>query len=487
MKKHIIVIRNDQIGDMALSSPLFQKIKEVWPDSILTVIASSISLQLAKLIVPVDHCILDFKQTFRTTLIKSLLFTVKELKKLNIDMIIFARMDPFYVYAAFFAGIKVRVGDKNNVLLNPLLTQKVNVCWNDFSKHEVDQQIRLLSFFTNNLSVPQVSFLEENEKEKNFLDCWELKSHHYIVIHASYGKGNRAWFPQRYANLIDKIIDEGKYKVALTGAGDDHLISDVIEKSTKNSFVNLVGKTSISELLYTIKHAELVIGAETGPLHLAAMFRRPIISISPTKYTRSFRWGPFATNHVVVKKNSQCNLICNTYRNQCDKPYCIDSIKVEEIFQSIEYLLNQHIFPKNRVMYWLKTNASIAIHVTQLEDEMINDLKLLVELLDKAGITNSIVSTNKSLSSTLHEHFNDVSVASIFNIRFWVNMFAIKHLTVWHFNDNSLKIWAMLIKKIVSLRIDVEPLVVISKFKQPNTVKSLLQEYINYSNLLSQK
>ena len=128
MKKHIIVIRNDQIGDMALSSPLFQKIKEVWPDSILTVIASSISLQLAKLIVPVDHCILDFKQTFRTTLIKSLLFTVKELKKLNIDMIIFARMDPFYVYAAFFAGIKVRVGDKNNVLLNPLLTQKVNVC-----------------------------------------------------------------------------------------------------------------------------------------------------------------------------------------------------------------------------------------------------------------------------------------------------------------------------------------------------------------------
>ena len=66
-------------------------------------------------------------------------------------------------------------------------------------------------------------------------------------------------------------------------------------------------------------------------------------------------------------------------------------------------------------------------------------------------------------------------------------MFAIKHLTVWHFNDNSLKIWATLIKKIVSLRIDVEPLVVISKFKQPNTVKALLQEYMNHANLLSQK
>ena len=83
-----------------------------------------------------------------------------------------------------------------------------------------------------------------------------------------------------------------------------------------NKCFNLAGKTSVKQLKSLIKHAELVIGTDTGPTHMAAAFSRPVVSISPTKYVKPLRWGPFQSPHAIVGKPQNCSLVCNPHHCQ---------------------------------------------------------------------------------------------------------------------------------------------------------------------------
>ena len=388
--------------------------------------------------------------------------------------------------AAAFAGIKIRVGDKNNLLLNPLLTHKINICWNDFTKHEVTQQLRLLSPFTSDISPQKPQFKCEKKAETELLKKHNLLNTKYIVMHPSYGKGNRAWPPEKYAQLINLLLTQSPYKVVLTGTKKDLEISDQIETNTPQKPINLVGHTNLPELFYLIKNAILVLGAETGPLHMAAMLNRPIVSISPTKYTRSFRWGPFSTHHIVVKQNAQCPLVCNTYKTECTESYCLDPIQVQEVYQSIEFLMNHDTFPKNQWRYWIQTNATFAIQINNLNKPQLDQIKNLVSLMENEKINYVITSTNTSIKKELLTHFKNVQVASMFNIKFWVNTLASHTITVWHFTKKENRLWATLIQHLVSLKIDLKPLTIYDTLNH-NDIQSLLTTYRQAFKALSQE
>ena len=108
---HIAVLRNDVLGDVALSCPLFTKIKQQWPHATLTVIVQEVTAPLLTLHPAVDHIITDYRQTHRASFPILLNTIVSALKKQQFDMIFFPKMDALYVWAAFLAKIPCRVGD----------------------------------------------------------------------------------------------------------------------------------------------------------------------------------------------------------------------------------------------------------------------------------------------------------------------------------------------------------------------------------------
>lgn len=479
--KHIIVLRNDQIGDTCLSAPMLQKIKDIWPESKLTVISSVVASHVVDLLSCVDQIILDFKENKQSRL--SLFQLTAELKKLNADMIFFSKMDPDYIIAAKLAKIQIRVGDKNNVLMSPLLSHKISICWHDFSKHEADQQLRLLSLFNSSLDIPEIKFKEDKKIQKSLFQTYFNKKE-YIVVHPSFGKGNRALTAIQYKQIIELIIEKGCFDIVITGTNKDMNFIREMKLERIPSVINLVGELSIKQLYFVLKYASVFIGAETGPMHLASILKKKIINISPTKYTRSFRWGPFNTSHVIVKNNQSCDLVCNTYKNNCKENFCINSILATDVVKAVDFLLENSHFPKDPLVYWIKTNSTINV---VLNSDNVKDIELvnnLIEKFSKNFIQYKIIIASKKVNIDAIKNKSELQISYLKNIRFWVSFLARQQSPIVHYFGPRNVVWNWIIKKLVALKVDVEPLIV-TKINIDKPLIEIFSDYIKESKLLS--
>lgn len=91
----------------------------------------------------------------------------------------------------------------------------------------------------------------------------------------------RRWPVERYAELAEKFIIEG-YSIVLAGGKDD---SWVLPYFQNLNVVNLIGKTSLIELLQIFNHSHLVVSHDTGPLHMATLTQTPILALFGPTYS----------------------------------------------------------------------------------------------------------------------------------------------------------------------------------------------------------
>tara|TARA_A100001015_G_scaffold319646_1_gene443195 strand:- start:92 stop:802 length:711 start_codon:yes stop_codon:yes gene_type:complete len=230
--------------------------------------------------------------------------------------------------------------------------------------------------------------------------------------------------------------------------------------------------------------SQCVIGSETGPLHLAALIQKKIVSISPTKYTMSFRWGPFNTDHVVIKKPQECPLTCHTYRRVCTQDYCVDSIQVSDVMQATEFILNHNHFPKHHLYYWFKTNATIAIHIEDCDPITLECLDTISTLLQEGDIQWFICTSSKSVYMHLSSLYPNIMYAIRFNLVAWIKAFSHSNVTVWHSLGYLPAIWRVLLQKMIAFNIDKEP-VYIRTQKRFESLSKLLDMYISTARRLS--
>ncbi len=116
--------------------------------------------------------------------------------------------------------------------------------------------------------------------EKNLVERFAI-GEDYIVINPAASKLERSWQEEKYAMLIDWLTVKHKLKVILTGGVADFELKMAkhICDLTQNKPLNLVGKTSLSELAVVLKSAQLVVAPDTGPAHIANAVGTPVIGL----------------------------------------------------------------------------------------------------------------------------------------------------------------------------------------------------------------
>ena len=486
----ICIVRNDKLGDVLLTCPMIHAVKTLWPSSEVTVIVSELTYPVVSRLSTVDHVIIDYRQQFRVSSLTLIKKVTEALNEQSFDYIFFAHMDPLYVFGAYLAGIKNRVGDANNLILSRFISKKVPISWHDFTKHEIEQQMRLLEPFLNEnvpFKHPEFIFEEKLEQEVATLLTSQAIENGYIVIHPSYGEGNRGWSAQDYAKLIDLIQTQTSHQVVITGSDSEQDIADVIMELTQTSPINLVSKTTVEQLFGLVKGCNCIIGAETGPVHMATLCKRPVISISPTKYIKPFRWGPFGTNHVVIKNNKKCDLICHTYKQNCEEDFCLNSITVNDVFSATRFITEQETFPKNQLYYWFKTSGTVAILLDDLSNEEIVETTLpsIISLLNQENIRWFLCTTKPIVKDTLSNLYSDIFFAKKTQISKWVKQFCVTDVTVIHTLSEPQSLWIESIKKFIALKIDKEP-VVVNQTESFSSIRELLDYYLQTAQRLSQ-
>ncbi len=114
----------------------------------------------------------------------------------------------------------------------------------------------------------------------------------YVLLAPSASHTERVWLPERYAALVNYCQSKGM-KVVVTGSPAQREIdlANQIGEMTQVSITNLAGKTSLKVLLALCKHARVVIGPDSGTLHMATTQQTPAIGLYA--HSNPLRTGPY--------------------------------------------------------------------------------------------------------------------------------------------------------------------------------------------------
>ncbi len=118
----------------------------------------------------------------------------------------------------------------------------------------------------------------------------------FVLLNPGAGWGSKQWPPERYGAVGKALAKDGVLSLVNFGPGEDTLAKQV---ESASGGAAKPASSSITQLISLTRRASLFIGGDTGPLHLAAALKIPVVAIfGPTDPARN---GPFGTRNVVLR------------------------------------------------------------------------------------------------------------------------------------------------------------------------------------------
>lgn len=117
-----------------------------------------------------------------------------------------------------------------------------------------------------------------------------------LLIHPGAGWGSKRWPADRYGAVAEDFVLRGGVSLVSAGPGEEALAASVVEHARGQA---IAVPCTIAQLIALTRRVSLVIGGDTGPMHLACALQRPVVGIyGPTDPKRN---GPYGTPYVVLR------------------------------------------------------------------------------------------------------------------------------------------------------------------------------------------
>lgn len=287
--KRICIFRTDGIGDMILTLPMVNIIKEINPDVEIHIIIAEKTSPL------LENQPLIKKFYFIENIVKLPCF----LKDRKFDIIFFPRPKPKEVIASFIARVPLRVGSAYRYY-SFLLNHRVKEHRKYGKKSEAQHNVNLISSITGeNYKISLIPPVVHNELLSQIATKYKLPSN-YIIIHPG-GAGSAPKLPIKKFIELSKIINEKYLKqIILTGNETEFEFTHSISEAVPSA-INLCGKTTLNELIAIISNSEGIVANSTGVIHIAASFNKKIIGFYPNSPNmNSTRWGPISDKKIIL-------------------------------------------------------------------------------------------------------------------------------------------------------------------------------------------
>jgi len=118
----------------------------------------------------------------------------------------------------------------------------------------------------------------------------------FIILNPGAGWGAKRWPAERYGQVAKELAKDGFSSLINYGPGEEDL-AVAVETSSAGAARKI--SCSISELIALTRRACAFIGGDTGPMHLAAALKIPVVAVfGPTNPARN---GPYATQSMVLR------------------------------------------------------------------------------------------------------------------------------------------------------------------------------------------
>jgi len=305
------------LGDAVMATPAIENIIKSNTNSQIVIFGSFVSTKLFKEHPNVKEIIIDDSKN-EGNRYKNLFRSARSIGK--VDMAFSFRKNFTTKFLLFFINAKQKFIYKR--FDKKLNTHQV-IRYNDFINR---------SLFTDS----------KPEKLKIYLSSTKEKNHKKILglnPGATYGSAKR-WYPKEFAKVAIALSQIYDIKI-FGGPGETEIALDIeksLEKEGIKNFENLAGKTSVEELISNISALDLFITNDSGPMHVAAAFNVPTVSIfGPTRHYETNQWQN--DYEMLLRKDLECS---PCMKRTCplqdeDKNHaCMKEVTAQDVLQKLK-------------------------------------------------------------------------------------------------------------------------------------------------------
>jgi len=331
-KLKILVIRLSSIGDIILTTPVLEAIKDKYPDAILDFLVMDKFKDAISGNRYIDNLIVFEKEKFKG--ISGIIQFSKKLNKNHYDIILDLHSKIRTILFSSFINGKVLRYKKRSWWKAPL----VRLRW---IRYKVDDTIvrnyfkplnKLEIFYTRE----KLKFdykINDIENVKNFND--------FIVMAPGAANYTKKW-PKEYFSEFGKRL---RGQIVLIGGKDDFNDFEFIKNEVGDKCVNLAGKLNLKESGALISQSKYVITNDSGPFHIARGVDTKVFVIFGPTDPGMFEYDE---DSILLFEDVQCSP-CSLHGNKkCPKGHfkCMKDLTPEKVYKIVEENVRQkHLFP----------------------------------------------------------------------------------------------------------------------------------------------
>jgi len=146
------------------------------------------------------------------------------------------------------------------------------------------------------------------------------------------------WGRESWRELLARLYRAyPEHELALVGAREDAEVSEYSAQEWQGAKVNLCGRLSPRETAAVLERAEVFLGPDSGPMHLAASVGVPCVIAFSARGLRGV-WFPAGEGHEIVYHQPEC-AGCGLETCIVMERKCLRSISVDEMEQAARRVL----------------------------------------------------------------------------------------------------------------------------------------------------
>jgi len=310
--KNILIHRVGKIGDIVCALPAIRAIRIRWPNSHIVLLTNDSGANdqgIKKLLLNlswIDEII--FYQPSKLKQLKVLLSLAGVLREMKID---------------FWLSLSQDLTCFSDELRNMIFAKYVN-SKNGFGFRT--NTFKIFSFFQSNYLKHkyEVKRLQGIVKEIGIInDCLDYGLEDLKIVR---------WPSVRFEEIVKRWVDDGGYVVMIGGSQDYTLAEEIIKKIPVRSVTNLCGITTLEESLQLIRVCKIFLSNDSGPIHLAAAYKIPMVAIFSA---RDFpgKWFPIHEKSSILRIYTNCS---PCFLEACNRNnLCLSGISVDDVWNAM--------------------------------------------------------------------------------------------------------------------------------------------------------
>jgi heptosyltransferase III len=312
--KNILIIRqHNQFGDMLASVSLFRAVKETFPESRTTILASPENYYAVSKNEYIDELFIYEKKKLVNP---NYYVELKKILTRNYDLVIVPVTVAISSTSCIMAGLaksKIKIGPRSlNGEINRnafVFTHALDLNWKKCPDAHVSDFIldivRPFGIKTKNYN-SSISFDQEDiDYAKEFISTLKPTDGNKLIgFHIGAGKKQNKWPLEKYYELINQLKKNIKFDYYFTGSSADDEEINYMRARIGNNAGYFIDRT-VPQLAALVSLSDLLITNDTGVMHVAGATSAAQISLFGP--TNPFNWAPVGHTKYFLRKSEFVN------------------------------------------------------------------------------------------------------------------------------------------------------------------------------------